>query len=370
MTDSTTLLGVLIVFYFLEGVWWVPRHGVCLSRVWPGGRFRPRRPWMPREQAARGPLAPSRWIAAADRFLCTEWPLAVSPLGLSGRTGFVPVERTASLRRKDRRIVLDGRTVAETASPASAGRLQHALQGLAGMSPEQRSVAIEREIERTLDGREARRRLRRFRRIVHRLGALPPILAGALVVVAPLTTYLFGLARVWPALVAAHVALAVPAVVFYLHARRLLIPRPTDEALSSALMLAAFPPATARFAELLSRDLLSDLDPLAPALVLLERRELTRMARTRLAALEHGALAAHDDSPAVAVERWFRARQLAVLLRTLRDAGVDPGGLRQPPVPQPGAVSYCPVCRVQYRVERAECADCPGVTPLAIRGGD
>lgn len=108
------------------------------------------------------------------------------------------------------------------------------------------------------------------------------------------------------------------------------------------------PPAAARAASSLARDLFQDFDPLAVAAVLLPRDELLRRVRAEL----HGAACAPEDLQGFWIARSAALRGMLDVLKIPREA------LAPPPKRDPEAESWCPVCDVEYRAGFAVCDDC------------
>jgi hypothetical protein len=123
-----------------------------------------------------------------------------------------------------------------------------------------------------------------------------------------------------------------------------------------------FPPAATRYAEILSRDLLTDLHPLAAAAAT-DRRALERLARQ--AVLESRRRMPDETQGAV----WFRRTCEERMLLAFERYGVDPGALEEAPEPEAGAAAYCPLCHAQYRSGIDDCVDCDGMRLVAHSAG-
>jgi hypothetical protein len=91
------------------------------------------------------------------------------------------------------------------------------------------------------------------------------------------------------------------------------------------------------------------------------------LSRSWLAAHEPRAIARCLLSPSSFTsfdERWQRSRRFGSLL--LPEEATEADHHFNAPTPQEGCICYCPRCLAQYGVARAECADCPGVSTLAL----
>ncbi len=375
MIDAWPLFAVMGLFYILEGLWWTPSEAVCFSRgLW--GQFTCSTPLLVRRDAHHGFILPRHLIANGDRFLTCAWTLSISPdgmglrewspaKGLSGRDPsplrFIPFEGVEALAMVGSRLLHKGKTIANTTSPTAANELLRLLRELENSDSEHRGRRIIETIDRALDHDDARRRMRKMRWILRRVKLVPLLLIANLFVLAPTFVTLFGLS-IWPLPVALHSALSILAVVIFRRAATMLPPRRQEDRFAIVLMLLFFPPSTARYAELLSRDLLSGLHPLAVAAAVLDREAFKNLARDELVELQNDKV--DNDvivSQSYSVENWFRRTFEKRMLKALERYGLSLEELHQPPCPEAGAVTYCPRCHAQYRSGFQECIDCDGI---------
>jgi hypothetical protein len=101
--------------------------------------------------------------------------------------------------------------------------------------------------------------------------------------------------------------------------------------------------------------------PLAAARVLLPQDTFRTFARRCLLDVRHPINPAcpDEDPQRRATEEWFRARLATAFARFLRDQGVDPENLVQPPVPEEEiSRSFCPRCDREHLIEEGECSAC------------
>jgi len=120
-------------------------------------------------------------------------------------------------------------------------------------------------------------------------------------------------------------------------------------ALSSVLFT---PPAAARAAAHLARDLFPDFDAVAVAVVLLPQERLGAWLRGEL----HAAAWAEAQGDAGWQAAWAARRGL--LRRTLDRLGRSESEVLAPPGRDPEAVAWCPFCDTEYRESLASCRDC------------
>ena len=140
-------------------------------------------------------------------------------------------------------------------------------------------------------------------------------------------------------------------------------------------MAMASPISSLRAADLLGRELLADLEPLAVAAALLPADRFGELARHALLDLEERAAAAGaGGSPAAEDEAWLAAALRRALLGLLERRGLSAEALLAPPVPEDDRVLlWCPRCHAQY----LQGVDCPGpgcrgrkLLPLQRSAGD
>jgi hypothetical protein len=219
-------------------------------------------------------------------------------------------------------------------------------------------------MDAALDHRDARRRMRRLHWLLRRLKWVPVALFANLFLIAPASVALLGYS-VWYVPITLHVGLSAVAVITFLRASTKLRLARQDDRFATASMLLLFPPSTARYAELLSRDLLWSLHPIATALATLDRDSVRHLARQELMGWNTGRLEGGErESPCQTVEEWYRETFEARLLTALEGCGLHRQEILQPPSPEPGALTYCPRCHAQYRGGFEKCVDCDGLALL------
>ena len=370
MIDFWPLFAVLGLFYLLEGLWWAPTHAVCFSRgLW--GRFTTTTPLVPRRDTLRGFVFPRHLVANSDRFLCCAWPIAISPDGITPRDitlqsdpeassrPFIPYDRIDSLSASQSGLAYNGKVFAHTSSSAGAENLLRLCRELAASEKHLRAKKIAESIDDALDQQEVRRCIRRLRWLLRRRKWVPVALLGNLFFLAPTSVALFGYSG-WYVPITLHIGLAAVAVVTFLRTSAKLRVA-GDNRFATASMLLLFPPSTARYEELLSRDLLS-FHPIATAIVTLDRDSVRHLARRDL--MRHGTNelgGAGRENLSYKIDAWYRDAFEARLVEVLDEYGLHSKEILRPPAPEPGALTYCPRCHAQYRSGFEECADCDGV---------
>jgi hypothetical protein len=365
VSDVGLFFAILGIFYLLEGLWWAPREAVSFSRGLFGA-FTSATPILLRRDSRSGSILPRHLVARGERFLCCGWPVLVSPRGFGSLQDDpaprqIRYEDTGALSASGRRLLYGGRTFARTASAGAARELLRWLRDLSGEEPHRRAEKIVQVIDRKLDRATARRRVRGMRWIGRRSGWLPLALFANLFVVAPGLLSFFG-GWTWPVGASLHLMLSAIAALVFSRTDKILYPDRRDDRFSQVLTILLFPPAALRYADLLSRDLLGDLHPLAVAAAL-DRKTLTELARNAVVDSRRRFPNETEDAA------WFRRTCEERVLLALKRYGLDPRALEEAPQPEAGAAAYCPRCHAQYRSGIEDCVDCEGMALMAHRAG-
>ena len=108
------------------------------------------------------------------------------------------------------------------------------------------------------------------------------------------------------------------------------------------------PLAAIRATDVVARDLLSSYHALAVAGAVLPAEEFRKFAGEQLRLCR---LRDYSDP-------WYREAVEKAMEQALRQKGVSPAEVMQPPEQEGGCVIYCPRCLAQYTKERQECSDC------------
>ncbi|MGH7151954.1 MAG: hypothetical protein ACREIU_14710, partial [Planctomycetota bacterium] len=282
-----------------------------------------------------------------------------------GGGAFLAYEEIGSLAVSGRSLLVDGRAFVSAASPSAARWLADLLGRLGRLPEAERAPAIEDALSSSLDARIVEDRLGVLRARSRSLGRACGALLLYLFLFAPIVLSQAGLQRSWKPVLAGLLLLDAAVLVLYRRAHRALFPGDREERWASLLAMALPPPAAARAAAHLSRDLLDGLHPLAAARALCSERVYLDLARRVLLDVRHPV---RSESP-VADARgesgasWFRGALLRALERSLREAGADPEALLSPPQPHdPAARAYCPRCRDQFVGGAEVCGDCGGLS--------
>jgi len=364
VSDVWLLFAILGVFYLVEGLWWAPREAVSFSRALSGA-FTSATPILFRRDSRSGAIPPRHLVARGERFLCCGWSVIISPRGIGSLQDdlapWLRYEETGALSASGCRLLYGGKTFARVASAGAARELLRWLRELSRDEPHRRSEKIVDAIDRMLDHSTARRRVRGMRWLVRGSRWLPLVLFANLFVLAPGLLAFFG-GWIWSVPASLHAVLSAIAVVFFFRTDKILYRDRRDDRFSHVLTILLYPPAAVRYAELLSRDLLAGLHPLAVAAAL-DRKTLTELAREAVVDSRRRVPKETEDAA------WFRRTCEERVLLALKRYGLDPRALEEAPQPEGGAVAYCPRCHAQYRSGIDDCVDCEGMALVEHRAG-
>lgn len=359
MSEIHHLLLLLTLIYLAECLVWVPPTAVGFRALIPG-RWRRQRPFKLSPGWRRGALLSLPWPPLGPLLLCEPLPLVLGPGGVGATAAEGPFFGWSEVREagaSGRQLWVNGELLCTTASVRLCRELEALVRELAGLHV----GARERRLKRLLAARhrhdEVRPRLRR-----HLWAALPLRLwAGGLWLglFGGLPAILFtDWVRHWLPLVGWMVLSWIgTAVVFFVTLRRHpLLERPLWPDRLHRFLAAASPLSALRAEDLLSPELLADLDPLAPGAALLPRPLLEVRLRQALVERRRAAETAGEGARSEAI-CWQAGRELAEARSLLGRLGLREAEILAPPEPNdPRSRAYCPRCHAQY-LEGEVCTD-------------
>ncbi len=348
---------VLALLALIECAHWITRQSAAFVKRWRRYAVREGESLFGNDRAGFAfawPLPPfgALWVFEAPPFHAGEQGV----LGLaSGRV--LAWDDLGGVSAEERRLVCAGQLWAECSSARAALEWQAWLAKRAGESEEQRRAAraeLARElcqVER-LRGVCARMMPRR-RGLLALLWIEFLLLFGGL----PLTEWALGLSRGWPWLLGALLSVHALVVWRWAAVHRELFPSQARERRAKLFGLCLSPPAALRALDVLSRDALPRLEPLAAASYLLERTDFVAYARQRWR--EH----AYLKPPGLRAEtREWVAVLLPEMQRLLDRAGLPLAVLNAAPLRLgEDVLSYCPRCERQFTQATTHCEACGGI---------
>jgi len=377
MSDLQVLYLILLVLYLGECLWLLHRSSVAFVPYFPG-RCRPVLPGPTFGHRSSGlvldgPLPAFGWSFAAhplpvsvdEEAVLASIPQALTAAGAPPQSAeLVELDQIGRVACSERTVTLDGRDFLVCASRRAALRLARLLDELRRLPRPERLRHLEACLAASFDEAGARCRLA----LLEEQGGawlrwLCTLLLAHLFLVAPVAILSWGFKRSLALLVAILVGLVLAVAVHFFRLHRRLLPELGAQRVEALVTMLLFPPAAVRAASTLSRELLSDFDPLVLAAVLGTRQDLERLARTVVLDLRHPLLTTPGDERRRAMEVNQARRLLAQVEALLARHEVDCAQLTAPPAEagQAGA-TYCPRCLVAFRNARPACPDCGTAT--------
>lgn len=375
MSESQTLLLILILLYLTECAIWVKRESVAfVSRL--GGRWRltVSPSWL--GNANGGILFLNPLPPAGRVFLSHLSPISISPSGICaynlqtlpsearspGQTGsFLPFGKVTRATTDGVYLLVNDERFAKCATAGQARTLARLIGEMAKASAGKRERLARNWISRQFALEDAAGRLLEGNAIIKPMRELSLILFLFLFVVTPVLVSSFGLMRLIIPVAAVMVILAVLIGILFYRAHQQLFPEETSERFESLVKMILCPPVSIRAPDVLTRNLLAEYSPIVLASLLAGSSE-QQFVRAFILDLQHPLKHEVSDESAANTIRWTASEQLNICLEQVK-AGhyLNPADLSAPTHREENSVSYCPRCQCQFVVSAAECPDCPGV---------
>jgi len=382
VSEPELLFLVLAVIYGWECACWL-RRGSVAFRTWFGRRWRPAHPGTLLGNQ-RGGLIFAHPLPPLGRLLTGhQFPLSLSPEAVlayvapSVNPGWRPGQTGALFRWDDIRSVeasgkkvrVNGEVLLRAPSPTFAAHVARQLHQISKLVPARRESAIEEMVGESFDRQAIERRWREFQKQTANLRLLTNGLFGYLFVFAPMLIWRFGFRLCWLGLLIGLLAFTIASASAFRRGHKSFYPAAEDERFTHFLTILLSPATTIRAQDVLSRPLLETFHPLAIAKVLCPERTFRDFARKVLREIRHPGLPVcpRREPAAQEAERHARAVLERAAEQFLRQCGVNPAELAQPPPPADKTCrSYCPRCLAQFTTSGGTCADCGGLTLVAF----
>jgi len=377
MTDVELLFLVLALIYASECACWLPAGSVAF-RTWLGRRWRPVHPGALLGNQQGGflfahALPPLGTLVIGNQFPLSLSPEAVlayvasaiNPAGRPAQTAkFFRFDEIRSVAANSRKVLINGELLLKASSPTYAVHLAERLRQLREALPAARAAAIRELLRRSLDTAAIEQRWQEFRKETTEVQWLTNGLFAFLFLLAPILIWRLSLSRCWPEIVA--VLLAFTGVIAWKFRRvhKAFYPAAEDQRFAHFLTVLLSPATSIRARDILSRPLLETYHPLALARVFCPEQTFADFARSALREIRHPALpeCPRDEALALAAEVFWRAGLRESIEAFLKQSGLDPETLMQPPVPADATCrAYCPRCLTQFDINEGVCEDCGGL---------
>src|SRR6185369_16238973 len=370
MTESQTLLLILILLYVSDCLIWVKRESVAFVSSW-GGRWRLQVPpsWL--GNANGGILFLNPMPPAGRIFLSHLLPISISPSGICAynlqtlpsearsptQTGqFLSFNKINTAAIEGVYLVVNNEKFAKCATSGQAKMLAQLIREIVKASTTKRTSIVRAWMQKQFAVEDAAARLEDGKKVIEPIQELSLILFLFLFVFTPTLASIFGLMPLIIPVAVVMVILAVLTGIMFYRAHRQLFPTEGSERFENLIKMILCPPVSIRAADVLTRNLLAEYSPIVLASLLAGSGE-QQFVRAFVLDLRHPLSHEVSDEAAEKTMCWAVDEQLNLCLERF----LKPEDLLAPSVREKDSVSYCPRCRCQYVVSETDCPDCPGV---------
>lgn len=368
MTDFGFLLVVVLLLYLLECAVWVPAGSVAF-RLPSSSKRKIRMLTRPRAGAGSGIAFSSPFSVGGGVVICSPLPIALSPQGVAsdprlatrlGRHDFIAFEDMHRIERTQRKLLINGSTFVAAPSEIQARELGEMLERLKRKKLTDRAAQIEKEIARSFDADFLESRLQEYAEKTERLQFGSLALFIVIFLASPITVWRWGLAAVWPFLLAALLLNMLLIAWDLRHAERELFPKERETPWQAIATVLLSPPAALHAAQYVARHFVRGFHPLALAAARSSENDFRELAAWVLRDVKFAPEQSGRTNPLAAdCEKWFRRRLETAVTSLLRKKGRSPDELLSPPPRESQDVqSYCPRCLCQFVIRQGVCADC------------
>ena len=209
---------------------------------------------------------------------------------------------------------------------------------------------------------EARKVLLQSASTLFEIRLLGSIFFVFLFVVAPTLMSVYGLLRPFIPVAVVTFVFAIQIAVMFHRGRKLLFKG--EARWDQLIIMILCPPAAIRAADLLTRDLLSNYNPIVVA-HLLAGTHAQRFIRSFILDLQHPLKHESSNETAAEIIEWSAADQLRQCVAYVEHKKSFKGLLA--PLKATGDFnSYCPRCECKFMLGESECPDCPGVELVVV----
>lgn len=377
ISDGQTLLFILSLLYLTECLIWVKKQSVAFVST-SGKRWRVTTPksWLGNANGGMlllNPLPPPGRV-----FLSHLLPVSISPKGVCAfnsqtlpwgarsttQTGeFVPFSAITKATADGAYLLFNNEKFTKCVTGKQAQALADLITEVSATKPAKRESLLRSWLAKQFDTKQAANARRETEETVGPIRWLCTLSFVFMFIAMPVAVTIFGLEPLIIPLAAAMVLLAVQTAFMFYRAHKKLFPRETQERFENVVKMILCPPVSLRAADVLTRNALSDFNPLLVANVL-EGADEQRFVRSIVLDLQHPLLHEVTEEKALETISWMGAEQLRLSREYVKRAGLE---FLFGPIEREGdSLSYCPRCSVQFLMKAGECPDCPGIELVAF----
>lgn len=377
ISDGQTLLFILALLYLTECLIWVKKQSVAFVSN-SGKRWRVTTPksWLGNSNGGMlllNPLPPPGRV-----FLSHLLPISISPAGVCAFNSqtlpwgarstthageFVPFSAINKATTDGAYLLFNGEKFTRCVTPKQAKALADLITEVGAAKSSKRETVLRSSLAKQFDAKQAANVQREAEDADGPIRWLCSLSFVFMFVATPILVTIFGLERLIIPIAVAMVLLAAQTAFMFYRAHRKLFPRESQERLENVVKMILCPPVSLRAVDVLTRNVLSEFNPLVVANVL-EGADEQRFVRGIVLDLQHPLLHEVTEEKALATVNWMGAEQLRLSREYVKQVGLE--NLFGPTERAGDSLSYCPRCSEQFVMTKGECPDCPGVALVAF----
>ena len=380
ISEGQTLFLVLLVLYLSECVIWLKRQSVAfISGLGGSGRVTYPHQWL--GNASGGILFLNPLPPAGKVFVSHLLPISISPSGICAFNvqtlpsgGRAPAQTGRTLLFSEIKhansdgayLLVNKEKFAKCATSEQARKLATLIAEMAKASTSKRESLARSWITKQFQVEEARERLRDGKKTIKLIKSVSSAFSFYLFVLVPIWVSTVGLLEPLLAIAILMVIAAVRIGTLFYKAHKKLYPEDKSERIEGLVKMILCPPAAARAADLLTRNMLADYSPIVLADLLTGNRE-RRFVRAFIRDLQYPLKHEILDETAKGIINWSAAEQLNLSLEYVKSGRFGKVTELLAHAERAGnSISYCPRCACQFVVHSVDCPDCPGVELIAF----
>jgi hypothetical protein len=374
LSDGQTLFIVLVLIYLSECVLWVRKQSVGFLSPWCR---RVRISTALFGNATGGFLFVNPLPPLGSVFLSHLSPLSLSPAGICALNAqalpgvgrlvqselCLQFDDIAQASTDGAYLLVNDERFVKCATPTQARELAELINQTAkASSASDRERILRAYNSKTFAEDEARKVLLQSASTLFEIRLLGSIFFVFLFVVAPTLMSVYGLLRLFIPVAVVTFVFAIQIAVMFHRGRKLLFEG--EARWDQLIIMILCPPAAIRAADLLTRDLLSNYNPIVVA-HLLAGTQAQRFIRSFILDLQHPLKHESSNETAAEIIEWSVADQLRQCVAYVEHKKSLKGLLA--PLKATGDFnSYCPRCECKFTLGERECPDCPGVGLVVV----
>lgn len=367
MSDAEGIVIAFAALYLSDCFAWIPYGATAFAQT-SFGRWSVRAAHVDLPSLAGGVLALNPLPPLPTLFISESDPLSFSIDGLvfssrDGESRFVLYAAIENLHTENDALFLNGMEIATFTSPIRANNMCQFIDRLRQCESSQRETVIDAKLRHALSPLRATRAISLFRGTTLPLRITCNALWCYLFLVYPVAVILLGVSSLSFRLAAGALYLHFVCLYLFWGTHRRLLRADRRGRRNALLTMLLCPPMAIRAVDIIARHAFAAHHPLTIQQVLIGRD------RQDMRYHWHAPQLVADssrDRDVESVRRWYLDRLSQIAGSVL---GILPPGAEVAPtiVADPGSVSYCPRCGVQYTRSHGQCADCEAIELAPLR---